>query len=286
MTTEHFIEQFNKAGSLFALDDKNQKWRKIASGTLVIISNVHNPSHVILKVIDEHGDNASTAFQCKPKTKPKSNKSYILKGTDTNTNTDHYLAARFKSEDTAASFRMAIEIAAEASQEMLSNSPQNSRENTPKPSLHPRNSSMDPEQIAKRLAAQGPWVCKLCTCRNEAPQRACSACLTPRIHMLQKVVSLCHLDDHSSTGSNQSESSQLAVSVSMHPKHDPSDGVDPPSSWTGAHSSTFRPPSMGKLSEPSSPPLHKQHNLMIASMYGDGSQNGNTPRTPKQFGPG
>lgn len=279
---------------------------------------------VILKIIDKHGD-VSTAYQCKPKTKPKvwsltkrlrndtervavyqGNKSYILKGTDTKSNIDHILAgfgvlnvyhfafvrpidvmtktmtARFKSEDTAQSFRMAIESAAEVSLEMLSTSPQCS-----KPSLHPRNSSMEPEEIEKRLRKvpipnlcilsysgnvytvihqKGAWDCKLCTCRNEATARRCAACRTPRMHMLQKVVSICDLEDNSSLTSNHS------------------DTLDPSSSSSSALSVFVSLPSPSHSKASNAPNPQKQQNLMIRSMYGDGSMNPNTPRTPKQFG--
>jgi len=110
-------EVFNESGSLYVLI--NTQWKKVGAGKLMLLTNVHNPTHILIKVVDKNGNapesDTGTVFQCKPKTKPKGNKSHILKGVATQSNTvdEYIMAARFKNEDTATIFKAAMNSAAE-----------------------------------------------------------------------------------------------------------------------------------------------------------------------------
>lgn len=157
-------EGFNDPGSLYILE--NQQWKKVGNGTLILMTNVHNPTHMILKIMDKNGassqSNTGTVFQCKPKTKPKGNKSYILKGNDTKTNKEYILAARFKSADTAQIFKIAVENAAELVPKSPSNNPSpqtiklrtttNGSLEMPKNEHHQRHTTMAPDEIRKQLS--------------------------------------------------------------------------------------------------------------------------------------
>ena len=152
-------EGFNDLGSLYILE--NQQWKKVGNGTLILMTNIHNPTHMILKIIDKNNNISSTGnvFQCKPKTKPKGNKSYILKGTATKTNDEYILAARFKSADTATCFRIAVENAAElvppkdntlttVKLRTTTNGTLEYKQND----QHHRNSTLPPSEIRKKLS--------------------------------------------------------------------------------------------------------------------------------------
>eukprot|EP01083_Nonionella_stella_P084642 234361_1 len=219
-------EQFNDLGSLYILE--NQQWKKVGNGTLILMTNVHNPTHIIVKVIDKNGNppaaNTGTVFQCKPKTKPKGNKSYILKGIDTKNNNEYILAARFKSEDTASSFRIGIDNCVER------NTSNGNKPISPSPSPsplkkiksrtltidsnadnHKRHSTMAPSEMRKELKNK-EWDCKLCTAHNPGEAMSCNICLSPRLMLLKKSSSR----EDSFTISNDSTSQQPVTPPKMH----------------------------------------------------------------------
>eukprot|EP01084_Bolivina_argentea_P311648 539475_1 len=140
-------ERFSDFGSLYALN--NNKWKKIGNGTVTLITNVHKPSHVLIRIDGKEIDsNIGQVFQCKPKTKPKGNKSYILKGNNTITNKEYILAARFKAIDTANSFRIAVETAFN----LYKDSQKNGKKNGKRYEHHARTVTLAPDELRKKLS--------------------------------------------------------------------------------------------------------------------------------------
>ena len=129
-------EQCKAAGSIQKLE--SNKWRTVGIGTLSLLKNHHNPTHILLKLVRKKNGEVYM-FQCKPKVKTTES-SLICKGTDTRKKREYVLAIRFKEDDKMEEFE---DVLNDLYRQNLKQKPNKH---------HRRNTSLPPKQLRIELS--------------------------------------------------------------------------------------------------------------------------------------